>query len=62
MVVTIVDEKFTEALGELEVEYNGEIYHIVYYVDNKDEYHFFYEDGKKPENYPDFENEIIRRL
>ena len=41
MVVKIVDEKFTEALGELEVEYNGEIYHIVYYVDNKDEYHLY---------------------
>ena len=60
--IITVDDKLTEALGELKVELNnGEQYHIIYYVDKYDEWHFFYADGKKPD-YIDFEYELMCNL
>lgn len=60
--IIYIDSELLEALGELKVELNnGEQYHIIYYVDKYDEWHFFYKDGKKPD-YIDFEYDLMCNL
>lgn len=54
-----IGAELCEALGEMVVVLDtGEEFHVVYYIDNEDEWHFFYEDGKKPD-YIDFEYELM---
>lgn len=40
---------------------SGETIEVLYHCDEYNEWTFFYEDGKKPNN-PDFETNLIRRL
>lgn len=50
-----------EGLGLLKLEYGTEVFEVVYYVDMKDNWHFFYETGKKPEDV-DFEYKLMCSL
>lgn len=40
----------TDGVGTVmaKVEFEGEIYTFMYYADKNDEWHFLYENGKKP--------------
>lgn len=45
----------------LRVEYKDETFEVFYYVDNKDEWHFFYKNGTKPDDI-DFEHKLMCSL
>lgn len=60
MIINVIEET-GEGIGHLEIEYEKNHYNILYYVDTKDEFHFFYENGNKPSDI-DFEYKLICNL
>ena len=62
MEIEIYEEKtITIDYVEFKVKCDGEFYEFIVKWEN-DEYTFYYLDGRKPEDYPEFEYDILCRM
>jgi len=59
--VKIIKKENNDDVLYLEVEYIGQVYNIMVRIDEKDNWHFFYENGEKPKD-TDFEYNLMCSL